>query len=287
MAPQRTNSVGQKAQSRTHSQLSPVEEEHGSKRQKTEIQQLTDLFKKEMANLNNKIDTYIDKADERIGKLEDIVVCMKTELNDQKKMVEDLSDRVTVLEKENKALIIHKNATEQKNLDNQIAVVDLSLKLTKEQFIEDMKEWAGDLLRDSVIKWVNFRKYKNISSTAYLHFWHCSDKEKFMMFVRAKQFDNNNKYTPITNDDIFNLDVSDTAKPNAINFRVPLTQTTRAIMNEARKMVKNKVIDKCMLQNGFIFVKLVNQQKKVLIESLEHLTSLNQSALDEERNSTS
>jgi hypothetical protein len=158
-------------------------------------------------------------------------------------------------------------------------MIDLSIDLKQDQFLQDMKSWAGDLFNNSAVRWINYKKFKDKSNTAYIHFWSPADKQKFMAFVRSKQFDQNNKYVPLTNECIFNLKEDDINRPNAINFRTPLTQSTRELVNEGRKLVKKKIIDKCTLMNGYVYIKLKSQSKMILIESVERLAAMTESLL--------
>ena len=92
-----------------------------------------------------------------------------------------------------------------------------------------------------------------------------------MNFVMSNQ-KQEDKYFPITCEQVFDLPEDDISRTSVLHFQTPMTKSNQAIYKEARVHKKNKEIENCWLMNGSIYIKRIGHAKEALrIDNIDQL----------------
>lgn len=289
----RSNSLTRKApdssspQTRKFSELSPETDNNSTKKKKTasmnenEIKAMLADFKAELKtmheNTNKRIDLIGAKLELKIQKIDEDIQQLRNDFNCTKEDIKRIDQNQAITSSKIHEIEVKQNINEQLALENQIMMTNLSAAITKEKLTEGIVTWTDNLIKKHSIKKVNLIA-KNKTKKAFIHFTTVTDKLIFMDFVKNKKKDTNDKYIPITNEQIFELEPTDISRANSIEFQAIMTNWNYKISQAIRTAKKNNQnIDKSWIANGSIFLKLKNQTKAVRIDTIEQFENINSS----------
>ena len=289
----RSNSLTRKtpetptAQARKFSDLSPeTESQHTKKTKKSsmneqDINKLLDAFcarmEKMIDSTNNKIETMCTKLEQQMNKLDKDVQELRNDFVETKEEIKRIEENQSMASEKIQQLEVRQNIIEQLALENQILMLNLPPSITKDKLVESINSWTDNLIKSHSIKRINLVAKTNKKS-AFIHFTTVTDKQLFMDFVKAKRKDGNEKYVPIINEQVFQLEEGDTSKANVIEFQTLMTQTNKQIFDAIRNAKKtNSNIERTWISNGSVFLKLKSQTKSIRIDTLQHFNNISSS----------
>ena len=275
------------AQTRKFSDLSPESESQHTKKTKKssmneqDINKLLDAFcarmEKMIDNTNNKIESMCAKLEQQMQKLDKDVQDLRNDFVQTKSEIKRIEESQSMTSEKIQQLEIRQNITEQIALENQILMLNLPPSITKEKLIESINSWTNNLIKSHSIRRINLVTKTNKKS-AFIHFTSVTDKQLYMEFVKAKRKDRNEKYIPIINEQVFQLEEGDTSKANIIEFQTLMTPTNKQIFDTIRNAKKtNSNIERTWISNGSVFLKLKSQTKSIRIDTLKHFNNISSS----------
>ncbi|CAH1717034.1 unnamed protein product [Chironomus riparius] len=287
---ERSNSISKKG---THKKMSArkfsdlsleLDDENEPKKSKPDSDDETDDMTKilkeiraGMTSMNKKMDILSENLSKRIDELTNDVHEIRTTLKSTKEQVTACETKQFEIINSLDTHETRLNIIDQKSLETQLMISNLPNAVNKENFINELSSWSGNIFDHSKIHKLNFNQHKE-SQTAFIHFQNISEKNKLMNFVKQKQTDANDKYIPILGEQILKLQEDDPERMKIIYFQTPLTPFNRQILDQAKKMKKKcKTIKKCWMMKGSIHIKLINQEKAIRLDSIEQLEMLKSS----------
>ena len=291
------NSPNQVSNKRRLSQTSPII--HNSIIKK----QTTDFKMGELSTLEQKMDKLLENFEgirseissiaKTVSSLDKKIIEMNSEIDQVKRDVSKIKIDATNYDEKlilqyttTSKLAIESNKQEQRALGNQISIINISNKLDNKDIITQFNEWCGKLADNHLVKRINIvENKKEKSKIIFLHFWNERTKAQLINTFKSKQWNENNTFTPILNEHIFNLDASDTKRGTEINYRHQMTKTNKEIFNILRKEKKiNENITGVWLAEDAIRLKLKDNQKSFPVLSVAHANDIamnSQSMMDE------
>ena len=242
-----------------------------SKSSTRDMEVILDEIKNNLASINTRL--------EKLPLLEQKLDAISDDLSHFKNEVNSIKERITNLEDKHKNCteIIDNNHVEiniakQLKLEEQVMITDIPKHMTKEKFITDINVWTKNLLTDLGHRKLILTKNSK-SGTAFIHFWNVREKYRFMDFVKRNE-KQGEKYIPITNEKVFDLNEDDVNKPTILHFQTPMTEINQAIFKKARTYKKEKIIENCWIMNGSVFIKRNGQTRGTRIDSIKQLNDI-------------
>jgi len=239
-----------------------------------------------------KIDSSMCKLKNEVKSLSQTVEAIKPDISLIKEDLASLKSQYLNLSKENEALtlkigkleddqVINRdaiseakatiNAMEQRNLANQLTIVNLPPELDAIKITSDLSKWANISLKNE-LKSCNVIKMKEKNAgIMFIEFWNLTTKTKFMAHVRQQQRENNNP-KPILSEDIFQLDQRDLIRGTQIFFRNNLTSINKRIFDDLRNY-KGKYF-KHWIKGGRVMFQQMKESQPIEITSSSQLKQI-------------
>ncbi|KAL7031405.1 hypothetical protein ACKWTF_007000 [Chironomus riparius] len=242
---------------------------------KMDLEKTLNAMRHDLASINNRLES-LPNLENKIDSISAEIAVYKKEVNDikaQMKILDTKQSDWSNITKNNQAEI---NMAKQNKLDEQVMIIDVPIHITNENFIANINDWSKNLLESLGYRKLTLIKNKadgkrKASNTAFLHFWSFKDKFRFMEFIKKHQ-KQDDKYVPITCEQVFKLAEDDISKASVLHFQTPMTKINQGIFKEARTYKKNKKIESCWMMNGSIYIKANGNNKKgIRIDSIEQL----------------
>jgi hypothetical protein len=268
------------SKSRKFSDISPEEQEDSGKRHcqddtkmNEEVKALINEFRNDMSIMHSKMDDISRKMDERINKIEMDVKQVQEEIVNVKAEIIPLEEKAIEVDASIERQEYEINKLNQISIQNQVIMVNIASSINDQQFLRDLNKWTSNITKDSM---ANYKLFKSKGSqTAILDFSSIILKKRFLDFIKSKQKDNEQKYVPILNEHIFQMQDNDTERANVIEIRTAMTKMNRELFNSARAERKiNKKIEGIWITNGTVNMRLKDQKKPFQLKSLDHLNEL-------------
>lgn len=255
---------------RKFSALSPELDISTNKRSKTtmELEKTLIAMKNELSSINSCL-ANLPTLEQKIDSISTDLSQFRNELNGIK---EKLNSIEATQDKDSENIVsnsIQINITNQNKLDEQIMITDIPMHINKENFIANLNDWSKQLLETLGYKKLILSKSSK-KHIAFIHFWSYKDKFQFMQYVKCHQ-KQDDKYTPILNEQVFKLNDDDVCRATALHFQTPLTKVNQGILKEARIYKKDKKIESCWMMEGSIFIKKNGRSKVERIDTIQQL----------------
>jgi hypothetical protein len=201
---------------------------------------------------------------------------LESGLSNANQEIEQIKEKQTVQDSQIASLHSQLNKQIQLGLENQLSIHNLPSKLDAKMLIESLNKWSHNLFNETMIKKINLPLNKDkTSKSAYIHFWDDKDKIELLKFIKAQQKDNNKKYKPILNEDIFQLDEADTNRGVSLSFRSPMSEINREIFNYLRKESRLKYKEAAVwISQGQVMIKIRRDDKPIAIHSIQQARQL-------------
>jgi tetrahydromethanopterin S-methyltransferase subunit G len=264
---------------RKYTELSPDHTDPVGKRQDNKTspdKKQTTMAAHDLQTINNTIAEMNKNMISEFQKLNSRFDDLESRLSNANQEIEQIKEKQTVQDSQIASLHSQLNKQIQLGLENQLSIHNLPSKLDAKMLIESLNKWSHNLFNETMIKKINLPLNKSkTSKSAYIHFWDDKDKIKLLKFIKAQQKDNNKKYKPILNEDIFQLGEADTNRGVSLSFRSPMSEINREIFNYLRKESRLKYKEAAVwISQGLVMIKIRRDDKPIAIHSIQQARQL-------------